>query len=112
VSFSKTALHVFPYTVPLAPGDIEPIPIDPQFPITGTPTATLIDDETGVPAAIVPTVTLGSTITGSGEYPEDRPQVICTVTGPPVGLYALRVRFVGQTGRQWSILLAVPVNDR
>jgi hypothetical protein len=112
MSFSKTPLHVFPYSVPLAPGDIEPIPIDPQFPITGTPTATLIDSGTGIAVTPAPAVSLGDTITGSGAYPEDRPEVICTVTGPPVGLYALRVTFVGQTGRIWSILLAIPSSDR
>jgi hypothetical protein len=110
MSFNKTPLHVFPYTIPFATGDIEPIRLDPQYPIVGTPTASLRDKETGTLITPNPVVELGDTIAGSGSYPAARPEVIVTLTVPQtIGLYELRVRFVGSSGRQWSILLGIPV---
>jgi hypothetical protein len=111
MSFNITPLHVFPYSIPLAPGDIEPIRIDPQYPIVGTPIATL-RDTTGALITPPPVVTIGETIAGSGSFPDARPEVICTLAAPlAIGLYSLRIRFVGTSGREWSIRLAIPVSE-
>lgn len=109
MSFNKTPLHVQPFIISLMPGDIEIIPIDPQFALAAasTPVASLVDDETGVVADIQPTVEDGDAVTPDLVFTDARNAQIVTVTGPPAGLYSLRVQFLGATGRRWSIKLGV-----
>lgn len=100
--FNKTGVHVFPYLIDMAPGNVEPVPINPQLTIDGAPTATLIDYDTEEAVETQPTAGLSGDI------------AVVTVTAPETpGMYALDITFTGageSVGRIWSIRLAVRVS--
>lgn len=104
MSFSKNGTYVYPFSIPMAPGNTEIIPWDAMQAVTGAPTARLFDYKTDAEPVVQPSVTADTATV-----------YLIGVTIPPDAgdaIFVVEVKWTCASGRVKTDRLALLVSSK